>query len=82
MAFFGFSVPAFVHPPWGGARSRVAPFELESLIALSGSAALGPDGPTSYKAPELTEEISYALTQVVPADGTGALAMGFDRHDR
>jgi hypothetical protein len=47
-----------------------------------GSSYVQPDGLVSYTAPQLTAEVSYALTQLVPPDGQAALVMGFDRHDR
>ena len=47
-----------------------------------GSAYIQPDGLVAFTAPQLTEETSYALTQVVPPGGQAALVIGFDRHDR
>ncbi|HEY3442719.1 MAG TPA: glycoside hydrolase family 36 protein [Paludibaculum sp.] len=41
-----------------------------------------PDALTSFTGPELAQERSYAVTELVPAGDGPALVIGFDRHDR
>lgn len=47
-----------------------------------GSNFINLDHQSSGTSPEIVQQIGYAMTQLIPLEGSGSLVIGFDRHDR
>ncbi|MEW5870062.1 MAG: alpha-galactosidase [Chloroflexota bacterium] len=80
------NLPAGLQPDSFGLRfqavENLRQYLCSGYFSWDGSFYVQPDALGDFEPYEARPETGYALTQILPAQGTGSLVIGFERHDR